>query len=101
MTHINMDPKVLAEVIADTANVELKDKFIRGQHEHGGDFAVKPTVRNIREEILDLINYSHTLIQHRAWLMHAVDALLTDLPELNPAIIETRLKHIRQLVHDL
>ena len=99
---INMtEPKELSKIIADTASVELQEKFEKGQHEHGGDFAIKPTVKNIREEILDLVNYSHTLVLHRSKIIVSIDKLIEELPSLNPAIIELKLKAIRALVHDL
>jgi|GEM_PF-4762734 hypothetical protein len=95
------DPKEIARVIAETASVELQDKFIRGQHEHGGNFDVKPTVRNIREETLDLINYTHMLIQHRSQTLQCIDKLVEELPTLESSVITIRLKYLRQLIHDL
>ena len=60
-----MDPKELAKKIADVTSEELQAKFMKGQEEHGGDFATKPTVKNIREEVLDLIDYTYILEQHK------------------------------------
>ena len=96
-----MDPKELSKTIADTASIELQEKFDKGQHEHGGDFAAKPTVRNIREEVLDLVNYTHVLTQHRSQILMAIDKLIEELPGLNPAVTEVRLEAIKQQVHYL
>ncbi len=96
-----MEPTQLAKVIAGTASIELQDKFIRGQREHGGDFMAKATIRNIREEVLDLINYSHVLIQHRSQVLIELDDLISNISSLDSFVIKLRLKSIRQQVHDL
>lgn len=96
-----MDPAVLAKVIAETANIELQDKFSKGQREHGGDFALKPTVRNIREEVLDLVNYTHVLTQHRSEILIKMDELLKELPTLSNGAIRIRLESIKKQIHDI
>ena len=96
-----MEPTVLAKTIADNASLELQNKFIKGQQEHGGDFAVKPTVRNIREEALDLINYTHVLTQHRWEILVLIDDLLANWENIEVTDPPTALQLIRQKVHDL
>lgn len=51
------------------------DKFLKGQKEHGGDFFKKPTVNNIREEAIDLVNYVHVLRLHKQELLLLVDSM--------------------------
>jgi hypothetical protein len=96
-----MDPTQIAKIIADTASIELQEKFNKGQKEHGGDFAAKPTVRNIREEVLDLVNYSHMLTQHRSRILMELEQLSNDLMSLDSTIVRIRLANIKALVHDL
>ena len=96
-----MDPALLAKHIADTTSQERQAKYMKGQTEHGGDFAVKPTVNNIREESLDLINYTHVLIEHRDRLLTEIDALVYDLPGMDQYVIKLRLKKIRELARNL
>ena len=71
-------------------------KFMNGQREHGGDFFAKPTVRNIREEAIDLVNYVHVLELHRT-------RLLGKIAELT-GMIDTALPHgvaVKALVEDI
>jgi len=103
----NMEPKDLARVIADTSSIEMQAKFIKGQHEHGGDFALKPTVKNIREEVLDLVNYTHILNNHRATalikldeLMAKIQARISNKEDVTKDIISD-LREIRSVIHDL
>lgn len=65
--------------IGTQALLELKTKYAKGQAEHGGNFYEKPTVDNIREEVLDLIAYSHVLIEHRKDVLKRLDLLETQL----------------------
>lgn len=51
------------------------DKFLKGQKEHGGNFFEKPSVRCIREEAIDLVNYTHVLELHRIELCNIIDRL--------------------------
>jgi len=95
------EPKQLSKTIADTVSIELQEKFEKGQREHGGDFAVKPTIRNIREEVLDLVNYSHVLVLHRSQILVELDRLISDLRGLDTQVITIRLNKIKEQVHDL
>ena len=97
----DMEPAVIARIIADTASLDLQDKFIRGQREHGGDFAVKPTVSNIRMEAIDQVNYSHMLIVHQAQVLMMLDQLIKDIPGLNEEVLTIRLRAVKQAVKDL
>ena len=95
------DPKELSKTIADTASIELQEKFNKGQKEHGGDFAEKPTVRNIREEVLDLINYTHSLVMHRRNILIELEKLINEAPSIEGHVMQIRLKNIKDLVHEL
>jgi len=58
----------IAEINLDFNDVN-HEKFMAGQEEHGGDFFSKPTVDNIGEEVIDLVNYVHVLKRHREELL--------------------------------
>lgn len=66
---------VQANCIAGHATTQLQFKYAKGQKEHGGNFFEKPTVDNIREEVLDLIAYSHVLIEHQNNLVYKIGQL--------------------------
>lgn len=76
-------------------------KFLRGQEEHGGDFFEKPTVENIREEAIDLVNYVHVLRLHKNQILLDVDELLKmcDQPpspslKLNMQLLRARIENL-------
>ena len=74
---MNLDPVNIlaleqAAAIGKLACYQLQTKYAKGQKEHGGNFFKKPTVDNVREEVLDLIAYSHVLIQHRDELANEI-----------------------------
>ena len=96
-----MQPQELAKQIADKTGKELQTKFLKGQLEHGGDFAKKPTVQNIREEVLDLVNYTYELIEHRTQLLIELEELIDVMPGLNTSVAVIRLqllhKHLTKL----
>lgn len=96
-----MEPSELSKRIADVASIELQQKFLKGQKEHGGDFLLKPTARNIREEALDLINYSHVLELHIGELEVMTSELQHDLPSLDIKGINDRLTEIRTKIYNL
>ena len=76
MAHID-NPADQALDVADLCSEELVHKYARGQKEHGGNFFEKPTIHNIREEVLDLIAYTHVALLHKQELV----ALLTEIME--------------------
>lgn len=78
---------------------ENRDKFMAGQREHGGDFFQKPTVENIREEAIDLVNYVHVLRKHKEELLEMVEAMQRDFV-LSPSVAE-RVIDIKRKVRTL
>jgi hypothetical protein len=70
-----MNPIVQAKEIVNIVSEEIQIKYAKGQKEHGGDFFVKPTVNNIREEVLDLVAYTHVLTKHKQELMNKLYCL--------------------------
>jgi translation initiation factor 1 (eIF-1/SUI1) len=71
-----MEPTELAKNIADKCSTELQVKFMKGQKEHGGDFAVRATVRDVRDETLDLINYTHMLEEHQTKIIEKLNKII-------------------------
>lgn len=80
-TKLNMseafDPVEQASGIGKTISKDITLKYAKGQIEHGGNFFEKPTAWNIREEIIDLVSYTHVLLEHRDKLCVALNALYT------------------------
>ena len=68
------------QVQADEILVEFSTqndvKLLAGQAEHGGNFFKKPTVQNIREEVIDLVNYTHVLALHQREMLVDLDNLI-------------------------
>ena len=80
-----MNPVKLSKKIADETSVELQSKFAKGQKEHGGDFARKPTVDNIRDEVLDLVNYSYGLKLHKKEILDYIKRIINVTGERLPS----------------
>ncbi len=95
---MQIEPWKQVEIINDTFGIENTQKYLDGQAEHGGDFFEKPTIKAMREEATDQINYTHVLIRHQAELLIKFDAVLgMEMPVLTRvAVLE-----LRRLVHDL
>ena len=78
-------------------------KFMAGQEEHGGNFFRKPTVENIRQEAVDLVNYTAILREHKNELIARVEeleaAIRFSLPD--GTAIHRQLFHIRSLIAEL
>jgi hypothetical protein len=79
------DPKKQIVDINKTFAKELTVKYDKGQREHGGNFYAKPTVSNIREEVVDLVAYTHVLEKHK-------DKVVQDLCELWDKLKEAKCK---------
>jgi len=87
-------PEQQAIDIGNAAASELSVKYARGQQEHGGNFFAKPTASNIREEVLDLIAYSHVLLNHR-------DEITNKLEKLKSDIIDRRINSTSSVIAEL
>ena len=108
ITHLT--PRQQLDIINCKFGIENEDKFMAGQVEHGGNFFDKPTVRNIRHEVIDLVNYTHVLAEHRRVLLceleefHSMLVLARELPKDIPkpwdSILDKVVK-IKALAHDL
>ena len=93
-----MNPVKLSKKIADETSVELQSKFAKGQKEHGGDFARKPTVDNIRDEVLDLVNYSYGLKLHKKGILDKID----DIIYLTPSTyLKDVLNDLKKMVEEM
>jgi len=98
---INMEALKQITEINERLASENREKFMQGQHEHGGNFFAKPTVRNIREEVLDLVNYSHVLEQHKAKIFMDLTNLIHEIDTVSRAECKRKLANIAQDVHSL
>jgi hypothetical protein len=76
---MTFDPVTQAEDIAIAISTDIGDKYAKGQIEHGGNFFEKPTVRNIREEVIDLVSYTHVLELHRNQISDRLFALKSSI----------------------
>jgi hypothetical protein len=103
-------PQNQVDIINDLFSVDNYKKFLDGQHDHGGDFFAKPTVKNIRQEVIDLVNYTHVLAEHRRVLLceleefHSMLVLAKELPKNIQAPWDSMLDNmvkIKALAHDL
>jgi hypothetical protein len=103
-------PQQQVEIINATFEIENTRKYLAGQAEHGGDFFDKPTVHEIYQEVIDLVNYTHVLASHRSRLLRAMEelhsmlALASELPyDLHPSwpMILDKLAAAKHLAHTL
>jgi hypothetical protein len=105
-----LTPREQLDIINGDFELENNAKFIDGQAEHGGNFFDKPTVQNIRHEVIDLVNYTHVLAGHRRVLLceleefHSMLVLANELPKDIPTpwkdILDKVVK-VKKLVSDL
>jgi hypothetical protein len=98
-----MSPEQQIETINSSFNEQNKSKYMAGQAEHGGDFFTKPTIANIREEAVDLINYTHVLTIHRARILNQLGllemAIAIALP--NGIAVQDMLRELKHSVEQL
>jgi hypothetical protein len=98
-------PLTQLKVINATFNAENNAKFMAGQKQHGGNFMLKPTVRAIREECLDLVNYTHVLNEHRRQALVVIDEIENYIKLYGATAsadeVESKMSRLKTIIHDL
>lgn len=79
-----------AREIASSFSDDLIAKYPVGQIEHGGNLYNKPVLREIREELLDLVAYAHVHEQQVMRALAKLDAAFDRYSSLPQEIREAR-----------
>lgn len=65
-----------ALAIVEQFEFQFVSKYVAGGREHGGNFNLKPTVKEVRAEVLDLVAYTHSLEEHHQQLIAKAYAMV-------------------------
>lgn len=90
------DPITQANEIGLAIKDDISEKYAKGQLEHGGNFFNKPTIQNIREEVIDLVSYTHVLAIHKSVLATKLQQLRTHL-ESRKMTDESAIRQVTKL----
>lgn len=103
MHSLDYDPKEQAIEIQKLASAQIDTKFAKGQQEHGGNFFTKPTVKNIREEVLDLVAYTHVVELHQKQLLEKVEGIIAFIysNDCNLADVVSQLEKLKDQIKTL
>lgn len=86
MTKNTFSKEVLDHVtrVQKQAAKDIREKYLKGQIEHGGCLWEKPVAREIRDEALDLMVYTTTLLDQLKEMRELVDDI-EDIVRTRPA----------------